>query len=170
MKCLFLDCDGVLNSHSFCDVAKSCSLKPECVRQFNRIIHETKCKVVLSSAWRYMILGGAMTLDGFAYMLRTHGVTAELEIIGHTVSDEDIPDRGDQIAAFLLGRDDVESWCVLDDMHLAIESGHMVCTDGKVGLTEEHANYAIAILNAKPRRCGFVPPIGTRSMQAGGWA
>jgi len=75
MKVIFLDIDGVLNGHEFCEHAKSCGINPECVCELNRIIAATDAKIVLSSAWRYMVHGGALTLKGFEYMLRTHGVT-----------------------------------------------------------------------------------------------
>jgi hypothetical protein len=88
---IFLDIDGVLNGHHFMREAQSCNICRPCVLQLNRIIRTTGAKVVLSSAWRYMIHGGAMTLSGFAYMLRTHGFSGINNIIGLTESDETCP-------------------------------------------------------------------------------
>jgi len=94
-KIIFLDIDGVLNNHVFDRIAGSSTILPVCVGQLNRIIHATGAAVVLSSAWRYMCLDGkefpaGMTLKGFEYMLRTHGVTQRISIIGHTEPDCDI--------------------------------------------------------------------------------
>ena len=40
----------------------------------NKIIEETGCKIVLSSAWRYLVHGGAMTLDGLDCLFCSHGL------------------------------------------------------------------------------------------------
>jgi len=66
---LFLDIDGVLNGHDFDVAAQSTRIQYRCVRQLNRIIKATECKIVLCSAWRYMLLKRprhkpAMTLTG----------------------------------------------------------------------------------------------------------
>lgn len=60
MKVLFLDVDGVLNTRkTVVSAAKRATQKiPEwpldkpCLEQLERIIRETGCKVVISSAWR----------------------------------------------------------------------------------------------------------------------
>lgn len=58
-KVLFLDIDGVLNAHFFDVDAQSSHIKPKCVERLNRVLKATRCALVISSAWRYMILGGA---------------------------------------------------------------------------------------------------------------
>ena len=73
-SCLFLDIDGVLNGHEWDDEAKSCNIRRECVARLNRVVASTGCKIVISSAWRYMIHCQQMSLTGFWYMLRTHGL------------------------------------------------------------------------------------------------
>lgn len=92
---LFLDIDGVLNGHRFVGEALSCNIVKPCVQELNRIIRVTECKVVLSSAWRYMVTGGAMTVGGFAYMLRTHGAIGAWNwLIDTTAPDEHCPECG----------------------------------------------------------------------------
>lgn len=92
MRLIFLDIDGVLNGHHYKRDAQSCNILSPCVRQLNRIIRATEAKIVLSSAWRYMIHGKAMTLAGFGYMLRTHGmIGAGKTIIDTTIRDEICP-------------------------------------------------------------------------------
>lgn len=87
MKILFLDIDGVLNGHQK-DEQGYCRIVPYCVNYLNRVIDATDCKIVLSSAWRYMIHCGAMTLKGFEYMLITHRLKVLNRIIGLTKPDE----------------------------------------------------------------------------------
>lgn len=104
---LFLDIDGVLNGHQILREAGCCGIDPRCVRHLNLVLRRTGCKIVLSSAWRYMIHCKAMKLDGFWYMLRTHGFTNNGNgnpIIGLTRKDKDVGDsneRGRQIREWL---------------------------------------------------------------------
>ena len=65
MKALFLDFDGVLNSHEFLYVAarnrdyeeragnEHMELDPVAVARLNRVIAATGAKVVVSSSWRH---------------------------------------------------------------------------------------------------------------------
>jgi hypothetical protein len=153
---LFLDIDGVLNGHEFMVEAKSCKIDPACVRRLNRILKETDARVVLSSAWRYMVHGHAMTLDGFGYMLRTHGFVAavngaERVIIDLTCRDEDIEGRPDQVRAWLRSYGRAEQlYVVLDDIDFGWGDLNVVLTDGAVGLTDADADRAIEVLNAEP--------------------
>ena len=74
VKILFLDIDGVLNrvGQSYpADDAPSQHYEPYCVLQLNRILLETRARVVLSSHWR----GGRLGRDVERY-LRQWGVVA----------------------------------------------------------------------------------------------
>lgn len=151
MKLIFLDIDGVLNGHDFDAAAQSCRMRRECVERFNRLLAATGAKVVLSSAWRYLVTGGAMTLKGFGYMLRTHGVVG-CDLIGHTCTDEDCAGRGKQIAKWLSESPlNFDSYVVLDDdTYDILDAGHsLVCTDGALGLTDANVDAAIRLLAAK---------------------
>lgn len=48
-KILFLDVDGVLNSHK---TGGRYALKRSCLRRLEDIVRETGCQIVLSSTWR----------------------------------------------------------------------------------------------------------------------
>ncbi|MEO7716571.1 MAG: HAD domain-containing protein [Capsulimonas sp.] len=157
MKLIFLDIDGVLNDRTFHEAAQSSTIKPECVAHFNHLIHETGAVVVLTSSWRYLTMEDGpeypalMTLAGLRYLLRTHGVTSKLQIIGHTERDcveHGGKNRGQQIAHYLETCEDVEAYVVLDDNAFDIaECGHpFVQTDGRVGLTVADADRAISLL------------------------
>lgn len=90
MRILFLDVDGVLNGHDWHEGARSNTLRRPCIDQLSRILKETDCRVVLSSAWRYMVHCKALTCTGFEYLLRTHGAVGIVgKIVGVTCRDED---------------------------------------------------------------------------------
>jgi hypothetical protein len=160
MKLIFLDIDGVLNDRTFHEDAQSSTIKPKCVAHFNRLIHETGAAVVLTSSWRYLTMGddpeypAQMTLVGLRYLLRTHGVTAKLQIIGYTerdCSEHGGKNRGQQIAHYLETCEDVEAYVVLDDNAFDIgECGHpFVQTDGRAGLTEADIDRAIDLFQGR---------------------
>ena len=165
MKILFLDIDGVLNGHEWDDEAKSCNIRRECVKHLNRVVKETGCRIVLSSAWRYMIHGGQMTLKGFGYLLRTHGLVTEIGamniLIGLTRKDDESVDpmdlkrdeRGQQcrewlsLALGMVGYSPSVFAAVDDDDQGFAEHGiPAVITDGKLGMTEADADRLITIL------------------------
>ncbi len=157
MKLLFVDVDGVLNGHE--SVHGCCIIQPRCVPPLNRIVAETDCKLVISSSWRYMVHNGSMTLLGFEYMLRTHGINAAGRLHGVTKLDEDSqpkrePDNPDdysqrswQIHDYM--KRHCPAWhCVLDDGQLY--SSFQVRTVGNIGLTEADADAVIKILGKIP--------------------
>jgi hypothetical protein len=151
MKILFLDIDGVLNDHGPM-MNLYCGIDKEKVNLLNRVIDETNCNIVISSAWRYMILGGDMTVRGFEHMLLTHGLKCYRRIIGHTPSDEEVWSRGEQISAWL-SVEKYSKYVVVDDLNEELGigislAGHpIVQTNGKVGLTNENCTDLIRILN-----------------------
>lgn len=152
MKVVFLDIDGVLNGHEMNDHphCKSYSINKKSVKHLNFILDETGAKIVVSSAWRYMVHGGAMTLQGFEYLLRTHYVACAGRILDVTPRDEQIALRGEQIRAWLNSHR-VESYVVLDNLDLGITAcGHpFVQTDGNEGLTRQQAIQAVKILKGE---------------------
>lgn len=164
MKLCFLDVDGVCNDHSKIPGSVYCGIKRSCMVQLNRVVAETDCKIVLTSSWRYMILGEQMTIKGFEYMLATHGlITRENEslIIGCTRKDiqPHLCDRGQQVLDWLHEKMiDCKraAWAVVDDMPELVQLGkhqwRFVATDGTVGLTVAEADRLIAILNGKESR------------------
>jgi hypothetical protein len=144
-KFLFLDIDGVLNDHTFIEQAQSFTLKPECVRIFNEIIEEFEPKVILHSAWRYIVLMKHMTLPGFSYMLRTHGVSAKLRFVDNTPFDGDSKgDLRERVCHVLLKKAEwivpSDKYVILDDLDLKFPepaSKHFIQTNGDKGLQPE---------------------------------
>lgn len=151
---LFLDIDGVLNGHQFSPDAQSNVICPACVMVFNRVLRAVEFDIVISSAWRYMIHGGALSLKGFEYMLRTHGVgPIEGRVVGCTVPDEIVPSRGGQIAEWMRRNRAglMVQYAVLDDLRLDIEdSGHpLVLTEGRRGIRHDEAVRVAELLGGK---------------------
>jgi hypothetical protein len=152
MKILLLDIDGVLNNHQ---QYKSlyCGINPQMMSELNRIIEIADCRIVLVSAWRYIILGGDMTLKGFGHMLYTHGAshTTCHNLIGHIGPDNNLIEPHDRAKLCIAFLKNVEYSRVvaLDDLDLGYTHQNIpfVQTNGNIGLTREDANRVIEILN-----------------------
>jgi hypothetical protein len=142
---IFLDIDGVLNR---CGNPHGVGrmFEPECVHALKWAIEKTNAAIVLSSSWRYMTFDSedskaAMTLTGFEYLLKTHGLsvsTAYPLVVGATASDEDTEFRHNQITEWVR-RNRQHRWLAIDDMQLEISEAFFVKTEGGVGLTIDNA-------------------------------
>lgn len=125
---LFLDIDGVLNDHT------SNTIDRTCVHVLNQIIAATDCKIVLCSAWRYMILHGAMTLKGFEHLLRSHDCNGDL--IGHTRQEKLTEDNRAGLVQEWLDQNSNPDYVILDDMDLGYTDAGMnlIQINGSTGL------------------------------------
>jgi hypothetical protein len=161
-----LDIDGVLNSHHFDGVARSCRIDRTRVRHLNYILAATDARVVLSSAWRYLVNRDEMTLQGLDWLLRSHGVRAgALAGITHpdtpTEWDEGrgVPvkfvqdERSAQVRRWRAANGHVGPYVVIDDLDLGFTASGMpfIRTESKVGLTSEDARRAVNILRGELR-------------------
>lgn len=135
---LFLDIDGVMNAHEkyengFCGIGRTQ------VFMLNHILRECPdLKVVISSAWRYMITRGDMTLQGFEYMLITHGVNIQNRIIGHTAEDLSPEEPREVQIKQYVEKNNIKHYVVLDDLNLLNLENFVKC-DPKRGLTGDLA-------------------------------
>ena len=172
---IFLDIDGVLNRHNFDILAGSCIIDQALVQIFNRILIVTNCKIVLSSAWRYIIYRKETNLVGLDWLLRSHGLVGH-RLIDVTPEDTMVPnyngmtlkefplenERGIQIERWLKINDpnSYSPYVVLDDGGFdnnkqwtdlgIIECGHpTVWTHPTMGITHANADDAIAILQGR---------------------
>lgn len=162
---IFLDIDGVLNTHETDPEVLCGQIHPHKVRRLNQILRATGAKIVLSSAWRYIVHRGEANLMGMEWLLRSHGVLAG-RLLAVTRPDRlrtfttynGVPaawpvenERGQQIAEWLADNGGAKAYryVVIDDLDLGIiTAGHpFVQTDGAVGLTDADVEDAIAILN-----------------------
>jgi hypothetical protein len=166
MRLLFLDIDGVLNAHEPLDPEVMCgTFHPDKIMLLNQVLRQTDAKIVLSSAWRYLVHRGEMNLDGLEWLLRSHGVLAG-RLHGITRKDSERKtmswdgtyaswvhgnERGKQIAEYL-GNDRSIPYAVVDDLDLGIsDCGHpFVQTDGAVGLRIEEAQQLVKLLTERP--------------------
>jgi hypothetical protein len=162
MKILFLDIDGVLNSHEWEQKRPSKEqalllfpgnttdekyalryFDPEAVKRLNRIIKETKAAVVISSSWRT-----DWSLVKLNFFLQYHGF--EFFAIGTTPCGVEnripnlyaVPTRGDEVNAWLGAalQFQIEHYVIVDDGKI---DGHrptnVLQTDPIVGLTDNDA-------------------------------
>lgn len=144
MKYLFLDIDGVLNDHSQYSNGYS-GIQQDKVLLLNKILDSFEdLYIIISSAWRYMMIGDSMNLMGFDYILKINGINTRGKLLGHTRPDKDINEpRINQILDYLDGQL-VESFVILDDLELS--HPNQVKTDSMIGLTESDVEKAIQIL------------------------
>lgn len=167
-KILFLDYDGVLNDHRQLSNGY-CQLKEKCVKELCRILDECPdVNIIISSAWRYMMLGDTPALNekGMEYLLCLFGApyySINNRIVGKTISDEEMclklglmTDGAELDYEFLknngclLRREQIlysaqnSKFVVLDDLNL--EMPELIQTDGNVGLTRNLANQVIKLL------------------------
>lgn len=154
MKIVFLDIDGVLNGHERHPGSEYCGTSPGCVAELNRVLAATGALVVVCSAWRYLVLRGAMTVEGLRHLLSTHGVVGPPGVrdylLGVTESDEQVTGRDLQVWNWVCSHPEIVSWVIFDDMEKLYDQWHiknrLVLTDGKVGMTTGDADRAIDLL------------------------
>lgn len=153
MKVIFLDIDGVLNTHYLPEVIHEFNgikigfnqLNKETIKNLNTITDFTDAKIVISSSWRM----GCKTPERFDVLknfLKTQGVTGE--ILGRTpIGEEYGATIGNLVIAFPRGRE-IQLWLkqypgvitnfvIIDDgsdmEHL---TPHLIQTDFEVGLVD----------------------------------
>lgn len=153
---IFLDVDGVLNSHQWFKSQERKSvietieghIDSNAVRRLNTMVEQTGAKVVVSSTWRKGTL-----MDVLLKMLKQHGFTGE--VIGKTGrSSCDDCVRGNQIHRWM--KDNIPDYwqfrryVILDDDGdmLYWQRHNFVQTSSEGGgLTDKHMQRAIEILN-----------------------
>lgn len=161
MRVLFLDIDGVLRpgdwvdgdpgarrSEGDCRVVVPDPTRPlfypACVARLNGVLARTQARVVLSSAWR-IAYGWRETRA----TLVAGGLSSEHAWLGETPVLWGA--RGEEIAAWLARRHDVEAFAILDDDRAAgsVHPDRFVQTGFATGLQDEHAARLVALLGAR---------------------
>lgn len=155
---LFLDIDGVLNSHvrlasGYCGIERNKAI------MLNWILDAVPVKLVISSAWRYLMLRGDMTLKGFEYLLLVHGINCKDRLHGYTMADPEVmlePSHFDadewhrrgllwrpmQIQEYV-DRHHITKWVAVDDLDLQMPNFVRV---GASGLEWEDAKRLVTLL------------------------
>ena len=163
---VFLDIDGVLNCHEKGPGETFMGIQPSKAVLFNRLLEDSGSAFVVSSAWRYLVHRGDMTLDGLDWMFRSHWIHGN-RLIGITREDTMISgphgppvavanERGQQITDWLTANNWTRPYIVLDDLDLGISRARhpFIHLMGGVGLMGWDVMHAIERLGQtrKPRR------------------
>lgn len=156
IKILFLDVDGVINT------TENQNLCPKMIKRLGHIIHETKCKVCLSTSWR---TNESQKAKLFKELKMKGNIEIDKIYVGDTPTIYDKP-RAYEIKAFLdsICEDlyTVIKWVAIDDMQLdkpqfesrklilteceSLMRNHFVLTDDQIGLTHDNAKDVIKLL------------------------
>jgi len=147
---IFLDIDGVLNSGFLHPKLHYATIDPVLARRLGMILEETDARIVLISAWRYLVHGGSMTLSGLRALFLSHWIDGT-KIIDITRKDatKTRSDRGPQISEWLSANPErVSRYLVIDNMDLEVTAcGHpLILVDGSIGLTDSNVAQAIFFL------------------------
>ncbi len=161
MKLVFLDIDGCLNCHEY-DAEVGCGqIHEDKMNRLNVILKKTNAQVVVTSAWRYLVIRGEMNVIGLDWLLRSHGMLkgrlqgitqpdtmrVTLDYNGDPKTWPMTDERGLQIDAYLKNTPH-GNYVVIDDLDLGITACNhpFVQTNGKVGLQDGHVEHAIRLL------------------------
>ena len=155
MKIIFLDLDGVVNSHEFW--GRRGKRAPDmdwwthqfdeaAIQLINLIVEKTGAKIVISSTWRIL-----NTLPELRHMLSFKGLVADIIDVtprGHQSEDGRIY-RGGEIQTWMdVQFEEIESFVIIDDdsdmLHLA---PYHVKTSMTTGITMTEVERAIEMLN-----------------------
>ena len=163
-KIMFLDIDGVLNTKWWYTQMDRNSPRdqygyafdPKAVANLKRIVEETGANIVISSSWK------SFGFSELEEMWTDRGLPGKLiGVTPNSVSDELLLDadidsielfhiRGEEIKEWLIKHGKhVSNYAIIDDMDnmLPEQQSHFVQTNPEVGITEEDAEKAIAIIN-----------------------
>ena len=133
MKVLFLDIDGVLNTHKSVGRYGIDFIDYILLKLIRRIVNETDCKIILSSSWRLDPKDRSIVDREFATeQLVIHDVTPYLSRLM----------RKDEINQYL-ANNSVSKFAIIDDDKDADVGHSFFHTDCNVGLTAKMADAII---------------------------
>lgn len=163
-KIIFLDIDGVLNTQYWYTQTDRNTPKdkygyafdPNAVANLKRIVEETGADIVISSSWKCMGLSQMedmwedRNLPGIIVGITPNSISDEMLLVSDIDSVELFHIRGEEIKEWLTTHGKkVSHYVIIDDMDhvLPEQQSHFVQTNPEVGITEDDANKAIAIMN-----------------------
>jgi len=159
-RVLFLDVDGVLNNEGVFSDRRFGFLPIDnlCVERLHRVVRETECSIVLSSAWRGSDWHERKLEAEFVFECY-FGELPHAERInvrhedGSTkrLSGADYNGRGSEIAEWLSRHPEVKQYAIVDDDGdmLPDQMERFVQTTFETGLSNQHADQLIATLRAR---------------------
>jgi hypothetical protein len=149
MRIIFLDVDGVLNTHEYLERPErrwygpywwSDQIDPILVKTLNTILKKFDAKIVVISTWRYY-----MPIDDFVKVIKSSGFQGE--IIDYTPC-YDNRNRGEEIQSWLDNTDhQIKSFAILDDVDdMGNLSRFLIKIDADHGLTEKYVDAVKGLL------------------------
>jgi hypothetical protein len=157
IRVVFLDIDGVLNSHDsmkfFADqgVHPDDRMDPKAIKLLNELTDKTDAKIVVSSTWRLPFVDSG-NLQGMADLLKRNGITGQ--VIGMTpdlwaVKRDRV--RGDEIQWWMDNSgNQIDSFVILDDdSDMSHLRDKLVKTSMSNGLQRSHILDAMIVLNRR---------------------
>lgn len=148
MTVIFLDFDGVLNNPGTWGLRplETEAVDADKVALLSDLVEKLDAQIVVSSTWRY-----SFTVEQFQQMLAAKGLLKPERVIDVTPMPMRDEYRGVDIKAWLKEHDTAEytghapiAFAILDDMGIdQFEGlgGHLVQTDGSVGLTADNCRW-----------------------------
>lgn len=157
MKVVFLDCDGVLNDHSFPEVDpefrrtggwryKMTQLDDLMVAHAVRALQEADAHLVVSSIWQqcHMYpLKRKLELFGFDVKGRLLGGTDDLHPGDRGYS------RGELMLRWVNALPEISHWGAWDDSDVPEIGEHLIQTQSMVGLQDAHCEAMLSLLDAR---------------------
>ncbi|MBQ2872847.1 MAG: hypothetical protein IJE89_02490 [Bacilli bacterium] len=150
MKVIFLDFDGVVNNWNNFDGVDINNVLP-----LLEIVKMTGAKIVATSSNKYSFQVNGVKYDDSRYSY----YVSELKKLGIDIFDV-TPylegNREKEIAKYLEEHPEIEDFLILDDDYVINSlKKHQVFLDLYMGITKEHVEPSVRILNGK---LGFYPP------------
>ena len=142
---IFLDFDGVLNNESDRSLQKGIFSHTNTQALSTFLYAIPDYEIVLSTAWRYYVNHGFLTLKGMEILLQTHsiGYSKQDFVVGQTLSKLS-SSRQYEIKSYI-EENNVSNFLVIDDINMrdTFQDNQIVC-DGVVGFTKEQADLYLA--------------------------
>ncbi len=148
---LFLDVDGVLNSHKYHGGPPGWGIHIYHLESLKTILEKSDANIVVSSAWRYCGIDEDSDLQKALRMCGDVGEFVISRIIGQTknwISDVDtsyIITREYEISDYIYEHN-VENYVIIDDIEMVRCRDKQVLTQLSTGLLPEHIDIALNIL------------------------
>lgn len=152
-RIIFLDFDGVLNTEYYQGLLQfqgkqwqdqhGAFFDPRAVRQLKRVIDATGADIVVESSWKYL------GLEAMQELWRVRNLPGR--VIDITPSLTNNKNKGEGIAAWLSEHVTPDArYVIIDDEYVVLDSQlpYFIWTNPYEGLTEDHADRAMLILNS----------------------
>ena len=169
MKVIFLDIDGVLNSHSWNaknqnEISRGQLIDESAVKLLVRIVYETNAVIVLHSGWRFWFdtmlnplreearhLINVLQQNG----LKIYDITPDLTTDEIRKTGKFSLVKAQEILLWIERNENLEGYVVLDDMELGHDriNNRLILINADTGISEDDVCRAVAILKNNLCEC-----------------